>query len=130
MGLTRLLRGLFGPSPLARRLEVVGPGGEDPDGQVLRELQAAGANLQKPTHMLFYIYASTEAGANRIAQATTTLQLQAEVRPAALGSGWLCLVQGRMVPSLDMLKDYRIRFEALAAAEGGEYDGWEAAVTK
>jgi len=28
------------------------------------------------------------------------------------------------------MRQFRARFEALAAAEGGEYDGWEAAVAK
>ena len=132
MGLRQLIGKLFGSTRDMVQLEGVNgvDGSEDPDEQVRNQLRAAGANLEKATHTLFYIYAATEAGANRIAQAVTDSRLDAEVRPAAVGTGWLCLAQGELVPALDVLKSYRSKFEALAAAEGGEYDGWEAAVTE
>jgi Regulator of ribonuclease activity B len=132
MGLRDFLTALLGRSRSASRLEVVGEGEgtHDPDQQVLSQLRAAGADLGKPTHALFYIYASTQEGANRIATAVADSQLQAEVRPSAVGGGWLCLAQGQLVPTLEVVKRYRSQFEALAAAEGGEYDGWEAAVAK
>lgn len=104
--------------------------GKDPDRQVLHQLRAAGANLEKPTHVRFYVYAPDEEGARRIAAACADAVLTPDVRPAAHGTGWLCLLQGSMVPAHEVLKDYRARFEASARAEGGEYDGWEAAVTK
>jgi hypothetical protein len=104
---------------------------DDPDGAVLTALRANGADLDQPTHVLFYVYAPTEAGANRIAERGRDATLGAEVRPSASGDGtWLCLLQGTFVPTLVVLRQYRDRFESLAAAEGGEYDGWEAAVTK
>lgn len=57
--------------------------------------------------------------------------LRAEVRPSGSGDGtWLCLLQGTFVPTLATVRVYRRRFESLAATEGGEYDGWEAAVAK
>ena len=102
----------------------------DPDEELVSQLRAAGADLSKPAHTLFYIYVSTEDGAKRVAGAVSDKGLQAEVRPAAIGGGWLCLLQGQLVPSLDNLKKYRSRFERLAQAEGGEYDGWEASVVK
>lgn len=104
--------------------------GKDPDRLVLHQLRAAGANLEKPTHVRFYIYAPHEEGARRIAAACTDAVLTSDVSPAAHGAGWLCLLQGSMVPAHEILKDYRSRFEASARAEGGEYDGWEAAVTR
>jgi hypothetical protein len=102
----------------------------DPDEDVIGQLRAAGADLSKPAHTLFYIYVVTEEGAKRVAGAVGDTGLQAEVRPAALGRGWLCLLQGQLVPSLDDMKKYRSRFKRLAIAEGGEYDGWEAAVVE
>jgi len=102
----------------------------DPDEEVISHLRAAGADLSKSAHTLFYIYVATEGGAKRVAGAVGDTGLRAEVRPAALGGGWLCLLQGQLVPSLDALKKYRSRFERLAIAEGGEYDGWEAAVVE
>ena len=103
---------------------------DDPDEAVLNQLRANGADLSKPTHVLFYVYAPTEAGAKRIADRGADAVLAAEVHPSAAGDGtWLCLLQGTLVPAAGALRQYRDRFESLAAAEGGEYDGWEAAVT-
>jgi hypothetical protein len=107
------------------------PTGKDPDRLVLHQLRVAGANLEKPTHVRFYIYAPDEEGARRIAAAACAdAVLTSDVRPSADGAGWLCLLQGSMIPTYVILKDYRSRFEAYARIEGGEYDGWEAAVTK
>jgi hypothetical protein len=53
-----------------------------------------------------------------------------EVRPAATGSNWLALARIDLVPSAQNIQMLRERFEALAARSGGDYDGWEAAVTK
>jgi hypothetical protein len=41
---------------------------DDPDEAVLNQLRANGSDLNKPTHVLFYVYAPTEAGAKRIAE--------------------------------------------------------------
>jgi hypothetical protein len=102
----------------------------DADLAILAKLSAAGADLSKPTHALFFIYAPTEEGARRIATAGADATLKADVRPSASGDGnWLCLFEGQLVPSEPTIENYRSKFEALAAAEGGEYDGWEAAVT-
>ena len=103
---------------------------QDPDAQVLDALVAAGANLNKPTHVLFYIYTPTADGARRIANAINDARLQTEVQPAALGAGWLCLAQGDLVPTLSAMQQYRRRFDQLAREEHGEYDGWEAAVAQ
>lgn len=106
-------------------------GSSDPDEAVLTELRANGADLTKPTHVLFYVYAPTESGAKRIADRGIDTIVSAEVRPSASADGtWLCLFQGNFVPTVTVLRQYRDRFESLAASEGGEYDGWEAAVTK
>ena len=103
----------------------------DPDEAVLTALRANGADLGKPTHVLFYVYVPTESGAQRIADQGSDTVVSAEVRPSASGDGtWLCLFQGHFVPTATVLRQYRHRFDSLAAEEGGEYDGWEAAVTK
>lgn len=114
---------------LGRRVSPVEFAG-DPDLEILRRLSAAGADLRKPTHVLFYVYAPTEEGARRIAAAGADANLEADVRPSASGDGnWLCLFEGQLVPSEPTIQNYQGKFQALAAAEGGEYDGWEAAVT-
>ncbi len=101
------------------------------DDAVLRQLEAQGADLTKPTHVLFYIYVPTREAAERMAREGADAVLSAEIRPSAAGDGtWLCLLQGTMVPERDRIGRYRATFERLAEREGGEYDGWEAAVVR
>lgn len=103
--------------------------GDDPDEAVLNRLRANGSDLNKPTHVLFYLYAPTETGAKRLAERGVDAALRAEGRPSGAGDGtWVCLLQGTFVAAAAVLRQYSARFEALAEAEGGEYDGWEAAV--
>jgi len=42
---------------------------------------------------------------------------------------WLALATHHAVPTIEAIRDLRAGFEALSAQLGGEYDGWEAAVT-
>lgn len=132
MRLWKLLNRLVAGRRATTRLEAMGGGesGQDPDEQVLNQLREAGADLGKPTHVLFYIYTPSEESAKRFAGAVVDRELRVEVRPAALGGGWLCLVQGHVIPTLGLLRQYRAMFNELAGAEHGEYDGWEAAVTQ
>ena len=103
----------------------------DQDHVVLDQLRQNGADLSKPTELLFYVYAPTRDGAKRVAAGIRSDSLKSEVREAATGDGtWLCLVTGNLVPSLERVKSIGSQLTALAAAVGGEYDGWEAAVTK
>ncbi|HEX3159265.1 MAG TPA: ribonuclease E inhibitor RraB [Gemmatimonadaceae bacterium] len=47
-----------------------------------------------------------------------------------MSSGWLCLVSGAMVPTEEAIRAASTRLQAVAAALGSEYDGWEAAVER
>jgi hypothetical protein len=51
------------------------------------------------------------------------------VPTAADGKAWLCFVSGTMVPTELAIRAARARLQAGATALGGEYDGWEAAVS-
>ena len=100
------------------------------DQLTLQHLGGAGANLAKPTDVVNYLYLPTE----QLAQAAGAELRQAgytvEVRPAATGSNWLAVARIDLVPSPENIEVLRERFEALAGKFGGEYDGWEAAVTQ
>jgi Regulator of ribonuclease activity B len=100
------------------------------DAQTLRALQEAGADLTKETEVNFYLYFPVRDSAARAAGADHAPGLAATVRPGADGKTWLCLISGRMVPSEADIRDASLRMQALASSLGGEYDGWEAAVTK
>ena len=47
-----------------------------------------------------------------------------------MSSGWLCLVSSTVVPTEEAIRAASTRLRAVAAAHGGEYDGWEAAVER
>ena len=100
------------------------------DQQTLRALRDAGADLTKPTEINFYLYFPTRAAADTAATQAATPQLRPHVDRAANGPTWLCLLTGNMVPTESAVHAESVRLGALAKAHSGEYDGWEAAVTK
>ncbi len=53
-----------------------------------------------------------------------------QVRPAAKGPTWLARANRGMVPTAAKIQEMRQQFESLASRLDGEYDGWEAAVTR
>jgi len=100
------------------------------DKLTLQQLTKAGANLDKPTDVVNYLYLPSEQLAQAAAAELREAGYSVEVRPAATGSNWLALARIDLVPSPENIQLIRDRFEALAAKSGGEYDGWEAAVTQ
>jgi len=100
------------------------------DQLTLQQLGAAGANLGKPTDVVNYLYVPAEPAAQAAGAELRQAGFTVEVRPAATGSNWLALARIDLVPSPENIRLLRERFEGLAAKFGGEYDGWEAAVTQ
>lgn len=100
------------------------------DRQVLAQMRKAGADLSKPTEVLYYLYFQDRVSADSAAARVGAGPLLASVRRAADDTAWLCLVTGTMVPSEEAIRSYTTRLVALAKTYHGEYDGWEAAVTK
>ncbi|TMF93821.1 MAG: ribonuclease E inhibitor RraB [Chloroflexi bacterium] len=82
-----------------------------------------------PTEIINYLYVPDEARGRRAASELLEAGYRVEVRPAATRPSWLTLAKIDMVPRSDNITMIRQRFEALASQLGGEYDGWEAAVT-
>ena len=114
-----------------RRATAAAPvGSAEADTQTLLALRDAGADLTKATEVNFYLYFPTREAAERAANSAQTPDLAAKVREGADGKSWLCRVSGQMVPSESAIRAASIRLQALAATLGGEYDGWEAAVTR
>ena len=102
----------------------------DLDQLTLQQLTKAGGNLDKTTDLVNYLYLPNEELAKQAGAELTAAGYSVEVRPAATGSSWLALARIDVVPSAQNIEKVRERFEALAVRLGGEYDGWEAAVTK
>lgn len=100
------------------------------DEAVLEQLRAAGSDLAKPHALEFYVYVATENSAKSAAAALARAGFQVQVRPAAMGPGWLALASKTLVPTSAALAGIRRLLTKVASIEGGEYDGWEAQVTK
>lgn len=102
----------------------------DPDQIVLDQLKKAGSDLSKPHRIEFFIYFPTKADAADTARKIKGAGFDVDVRQAAQGPGWLCFATKAMVPELSTLQKIRTDFSALAAAKGGEYDGWGTGIVK
>lgn len=96
----------------------------DPDQAVLEQLKKAGSDLSKPHDIEFFLYFPNESGAKQAATKIKEAGFAVEARPAAQGTGWLCLAKRTMVPELSALQKIRHDFSSSANALGGEYDGW------
>jgi hypothetical protein len=123
------LRDLFKPrgdrtgEPSARK---------DPDQAVLKELRKAGANLSKPREVIHFLYFPTQVAAEKAGIGLRGEGYAIDVRPAANAgentpNPWLMEARVHMIVDENTVGPMRAKFEELAAAGSGEYDGWEAA---
>ena len=94
--------------------------------EVLQQLRANGSDLTKPHGFEFYLYVPTKLYADKAAEKLRASGFSgAELTPAASGSGWLCLARKTIIPEKADLADHARFLEQVAAALGGEFDGWE-----
>jgi hypothetical protein len=107
-----------------------GIGSLEGDRQVLAQMRKAGADLSKATEVNFYLYFKERVAADSAAAHAGAGPLTATVRRGAGVTSWLCLVSGQMVPEEAAIHSNAVRLLALAQQYGGDYDGWEAAITK
>lgn len=115
---------------LIRQTTTFRPPPADPDAALLAQLRKAGADLTRPTELRFFLSLPDQAAADRVARQIHEPGLRPEVRPADTGNTWLCLVTGTLTPTHQTMHRLRQQFEALALAERGEYDRWEAGLTR
>ena len=104
-------------------------GDPEADRATLAALRQAGADLTKPTEVNFYLYFPSREVAERAADTARVPELVATVEQAAVRDQWLLLLSGTIVPTEPAIRAASTRLAAVAAHFGGEYDGWEAAVT-
>jgi len=102
----------------------------DLDELTLQQLAKAGGDLAKPTEIVNYLYLPDETRAKQAGAELSQAGYRVEVRSAATGPNWLALAKIDLVPSDENIEMLRVRFESIATRLGGDYDGWEAAVTK
>lgn len=97
--------------------------------EVLEQLRESGSDLTKPHDFEFYLYIPTKAYADKAAEKIRNSGFSAaEVSRPASGSGWLCLARKTIIPDQANLSNLARFLEQIAAAVGGEFDGWEAEI--
>jgi hypothetical protein len=99
------------------------------DAKVLAQLQQAGANLLAPTHFIHHMYFRTREGAEA-ARAQLGEYTNGPVKTMEGEWPFYFDAETHAVPSPANIAAARRRFEQVAAATDGTYDGWEAAVTR
>ena len=92
------------------------------------ELREAGADLSARRRVDHYLYFPTRMLADPAVEELRRLGFGAEVDLDEESHDWLVLATHEIVVSVPELARLRERLEALAAAHGGEYDGWNIAV--
>jgi hypothetical protein len=98
---------------------------------VLGQLKKADSDLSLPHQLRHYFYFTSKGAADKLGATLKAKGFVVEIRLSAHDDKtWLALATHQTVPSLEAIQDLRAGFEGLAAHLGGEYDGWEAAVTR
>jgi Regulator of ribonuclease activity B len=105
---------------------------EGDDKRVLKQLRKLGANLSRPREVVHFLYFPTQVAAEQASHELRGEGYMIDVRPAANAAEnppnpWLMEARIFAVVDESTVQPMRARFEAVAAAGGGEYDGWEAA---
>ncbi len=100
----------------------------DPDRVSLAKLQAVGANLGKPRHvvheLMFDEETSARSAAARVEQAGWDASVAA---PSDAGEPWILRGEGTRVVDSTTVVAFRSLFERVAEETGGTYLGWHAA---
>jgi regulator of RNase E activity RraB len=97
-----------------------------PDSVVVENLRNAGSDLSKPHSIDFDLYFPDEAAARRVASRLTSQGFAVTVDEGE--EDWSVEATRTMVPDADEITKAGKSLRALAESEGGEYDGWGAAV--
>jgi Regulator of ribonuclease activity B len=105
---------------------------EKGDKQVLKQLRRLGANLSRPREVVHFLYFPTQVAAEQASHQLRGEGYMIDVRPAANAADnppnpWLMEARNYAVVDESNVQAMRQKFEGLAEAGSGEYDGWEAA---
>ena len=98
------------------------------DAKVIDQLRKAGSDLGKIHEIEFFFYFPTEASASKISDQLNTDGFKTNFRKAADNNNWVVFATKEMVPELSAIENLSIKFNSIAAAEHGKYDGWETQV--
>lgn len=100
---------------------------------VMNALAEAGAAVDQPRHVVFYLYAPTLDAAQNVAKEAHVSPFGFRVgvdKPIPETSGmWSVKCEVNAVVTPDFVRDTGNLFDTIAENHGSEYDGWEAAAT-
>ena len=99
------------------------------DELTLRALQDRGADLLQPRHVTHHLHFPSREVALAVAESMRADGYTVALDRSAIGETWLARAETTAVVSAESCARDRARFVVLAAASGGEYDGWEASAT-
>jgi hypothetical protein len=110
------------------RLRGKRPPPDEVDRISLAHLKALGADLERPRHVLHFVYFDHEADARLAAEAVETAGYETAVlQPTDKIAQWCVRAETTRVVNESSLRAVRAWFEIVAQEHRGEYDGWEAA---
>jgi Regulator of ribonuclease activity B len=89
-------------------------------------LSEQGSDLTLPHNLDLYLYYPAEAPAQEVAAAFVDSPMESEVIES--DDHWLCLVQCRLVPSVDGLAAIANLMRTVHDKFGGDFDGWHAEI--
>ena len=99
--------------------------GVEADERVLDHLAKLGCDVTTPCVSTHFLYTLARAGADAIAKALRRDGWRTTVESCE-GDTWLVAATQVVVLDSPSVRRRRRHFEALAAANGGVYDGWQA----
>lgn len=104
------------------------PPPEQLDQISLRQLRALGADLERPRHVLHFLYFDGERDAREAADAVRAAGYEATALPPdGRIEQWCVRAETTRVVNESTVQAFRAWFELVASDHAGEYDGWEAA---
>lgn len=105
-----------------------GCGKADPDAEILDRLKAQGVDLTKPQTIDFFLFFGSQPDATKAADQIRPMGFTIEIRsPRGSAPDWVCHASKTMIPEAPALRTLRQKFETIASAQSGGYDGWSIA---
>jgi hypothetical protein len=97
---------------------------DDENGDVLRQMQAAGDNLEAEREMNFAFTFKTQPEAERFASGVTAQGFLAKASDYPERKMWQAEVTHFMLPTHEAITELESRLSKMAAEHGGSPDGW------
>jgi hypothetical protein len=114
------MRGLHGTPAAVERIDDA----SEADERVLDHLARLGCDSSQPCESRHFLYLPESDGADAVAEALHRDGWLTSIEQSE--DAWLVVATRVSVLTLDVVRQTRTRFEALASERGGVYDGWEA----